>query len=174
MSIVFGFTQRDGNKLFNAAGLWDAEGHLVGVYHKTHLQQHDTQFDPGEALPVFDSPWGPLGLMICADRRWPETSRVLRLQGARLLLNPTYGMCHEFNEWMMRTRSYENDCFIAFCHPKVGFVSDPSGNLVGKLEGKDGEVLVAEVDLSQAPFEGGNHLRDRRPDLYGILCESRS
>lgn len=170
MSLAFGFTRKDGDRLFNAAGLWDAQGNLVGVYHKTHLQAHDLQFDPGEALPVFASPWGPLGLMICADRRWPETPRVLRLQGARLILNPSYGMCHEFNEWMMRVRAYENDCFIAFCHAQVGFVADPDGNLVGKLEGRDGEVLVVDVDLSRAPGDGRGHIRDRRPELYGPLC----
>ncbi len=170
MGLVFGFTQKEGPCLWNAAGLWDARGDLVGLYHKTHLQAHDRQFDPGESLPVFGSPWGPLGLMICADRRWPETPRVLRLQGARLILNPSYGMGHEFNEWMMRTRAYENDCFIAFCHPQVGFVADPAGNLVGKLEQQDGAVLVVDVDLSQAPWDGGGHLRDRRPELYGLLC----
>lgn len=169
MSLAFGFTQKEGTRLFNAAGLWDSQGDLVGIYHKTHLQDHDQQFDPGESLPVFPSPWGPLGLMICADRRWPETPRMLRLQGARLILTPSYGMCHEFNEWMMRIRAYENDCFIAFCHPRVGFVVGPAGNLLGKLEGQGGEVLMVEVDLSQAPWGGGGHLRDRRPELYGLL-----
>jgi len=53
MSIVFGFTQWDGNRLFNAAGLWSSEGHLVGVYHKTHLQAHDKQYDPGRVSARF-------------------------------------------------------------------------------------------------------------------------
>ena len=168
MSIVFGFTQKDGKKLYNAAGLWNAEGKLVGVYHKTHLQMHDKQYDPGESLPVFESSWGPLGIMICADRRWPETARVLRLQGARLILCPSYGMCHEANEWWMRTRSYENDCFVAFAHPEVGFVTNPDGNIVRKLAGKDEGVLSVEVDLSNA--DNHTHLDDRRPELYQIIC----
>lgn len=168
MSIVFGFTQKNGDKLYNAAGLWGSDGRLVGVYHKTHLQAHDKQYDPGQSLPVFDSAWGPLGIMICADRRWPETARTLRLKGARLILCPSYGMCHEANEWWMRTRAYENDCFVAFAHPSVGFVADPAGNLVGKLAEKDKGVLVVDVDLSKST--GQTHLQDRRPELYGAIC----
>ncbi|MCY2954456.1 MAG: carbon-nitrogen hydrolase family protein [Planctomycetota bacterium] len=172
ISIVCGFTQKDGQKLYDAAGLWDSQGQLTGVYHKTHIQTHDKQFDPGQSLPVFKSPWGPLGIMICADRRWPETARVLRLQGARLILCPSYGMRHEANEWWMRTRAYENDCFIAFAHPSVGFVVNPAGNLVAKLDGGGKEeVLAVDIDLSKADVHG--HLDDRRPELYGIIAESQ-
>lgn len=166
MSIVFSFSQKDGSKLYNAAGLWNAEGDLVGVYHKTHLQTHDKQYDPGESLPVFETPWGTVGIMICADRRWPEVARVLRLQGARLILCPSYGMYHEANEWWMRTRSYENDCFAAFVHPESGFVADPDGNIIGNSA--DGNILAVEIDLSLA--NGQRHLLDRRPELYGIIC----
>lgn len=172
MSIVFAFTQRDGQRLYDAAGLWDSQGQLTGVYHKTHIQTHDKQFDPGQSLPVFKSPWGPLGIMICADRRWPETARVLVLQGARLILCPSYGMRSEANEWWMRTRAYENDCFIAFAHPSVGFVANPAGNIVGKLDGGGREeVLAVDVDLSKADVHG--HLDDRRPELYGIIAAPR-
>lgn len=171
MSIVFGFTQKAGRKLHNAAGLWDSGGRLVGVYHKTHLKNHDLQYDPGEDLPVFKSPWGPLGIMICADRRWPETARALRLKGARLLLCPSYGMNHEANEWWMRTRSYENDCFLAFAHPEVGFVSDPDGNLSGKLEKEDAGLLAVDLDLSNA--DKHRHLDYRRLDLYEVICKQQ-
>lgn len=169
MSVVFGFTQKDGSAIYNAAGLWDAAGKFTGAYHKTHIQTHDKQFDPGKALPVFDSPWGKLGIMICADRRWPETARVLRLQGARLILCPSYGMRSEANEWWMRTRAYENDCFVAFAHPSVGFVAEPSGNLCGKLANSPGGVLVVDIDLSKT--DKHQHLDDRRPDLYGLITD---
>lgn len=168
MYVCFGFTSLEDGKIYNAAGLWNDAGELLGVYHKTHLQTHDLQFSPGEALPVWPTPWGPLGIMICADRRWPETARVLRLQGARLILNPTYGMHHEKNEWWMRTRGFENQCFIAFAHPNVGFVVDPRGDIAGKRDESPG-VLICDVDLGRATDD--NHLRDRRPDLYGIIAQ---
>jgi len=168
MYICFGFTSLERGKIYNAAGLWNDRGRLLGVYRKTHLQKHDLQYDRGKSLPTFASPWGPLGIMICADRRWPETARTLRLKGARLILNPTYGMHHEKNEWWMRTRGYENQCFIAFTHPEVGFVVDPMGDLAGKRDGPPG-VLVVDVDLQKAKED--NHLRDRRPELYRVITE---
>lgn len=163
MYICFGFTSIENGQVFNSAGLWDKTGKLVGIYHKTHLQTHDLQFARGEGLPVWDTPWGKVGTMICADRRWPETARTLRLKGARLILNPTYGMNHLANEWWMRTKGYENQCYIAFAHPSVGFVVGPKGNLVAKRDENPG-VLVCDIDITQS--KNDNHIRDRRPDIY--------
>ena len=167
MFICFGFTSLEDGKIYNAAGLWSAEGELIGVYHKTHLQSHDLQYSFGEDLPVWPTPWGPVGIMICADRRWPETARTLRLKGAKLILNPTYGMHHLDNEWWMRTRGYENQCYIAFTHPKVGFVVDPKGDIAAKRDSDPG-VLICDVDLTRAKDD--NHIRDRRPELYQIIA----
>ena len=167
MYICFGFSSLQDGKVYNAAGLWDREGQLVGIYHKTHIQTHDLQYSPGMDLPVWPSPWGPLGIMICADRRWPETARTLRLKGAKLILNPTYGMHHLKNEWWMRTRSYENQCFIAFTHPSVGFVVNPHGDVAERRREKPG-VLLCEIDLAEAKDD--NHIRDRRPELYEIIA----
>ena len=168
MHICFGFSSLEDGKIYNAAGLWNSEGELIGIYHKTHLQTHDLQYSPGMDLPVFASPWGPLGIMICADRRWPETARTLRLKGAKLILNPTYGMDHVKNTWWMRTRGYENQAFIAFAHPKIGFVVNPEGDLEAHRKNKPG-VLICEIDLSEAKDD--NHIRDRRPDLYQIIAQ---
>ena len=167
--ICFGFTSLEKGRVYNAAGLWDDGGRLVGVYHKTHLQAHDLQFSRGESLPVFASPWGPLGIMICADRRWPETARVLRLQGARLILNPTYGFFGDFNEAMMRTRSYENECFIAFAHPRLSLVTDPRGDIAAKRLSDSPGILVVDIALDKATTN--KHLDDRRPDLYRLISK---
>ncbi|HUW62080.1 MAG TPA: carbon-nitrogen hydrolase family protein [Candidatus Bathyarchaeia archaeon] len=165
--ICFGFTSLEEENIYNAAGLWDSGGNLLGVYHKTHLQAHDLQFSPGNSLPVFPSPWGPLGIMICADRRWPETARVLRLQGARLILNPTYGFYSDLNEAMMRTRSYENECFIAFTHPRLSLVTDPRGRIAAKRLSDSPGILVVDLALDKATTD--KHLDDRRPDLYQLI-----
>ncbi len=165
MWICFGFTSLEGGKAYNAAGLWSDQGELVGVYHKTHIQTHDVQYAPGMALPVFPTPWGNLGIMICADRRWPETARTLRLKGAKLILNPTYGFRGDLNTAMLRTRGFENQAFIAFTHPSESLLVDPKGKVLHLDEG-DG-ITVAQIDLTRA--EDDNHIRDRRPDLYGAI-----
>jgi predicted amidohydrolase len=167
MYILFGYTEKRGAKFYNAALLVDRNGRNVGQYYKTHLQNHDLRFTPGDDLPVFNTAWGKMGVLICADRRWPETARVLRLRGARLVLIPSYGMWHIDNEWWMRTRSYENENFLAFAHPNVAFVTDPKGAVVGKLQSNVPGMLVCDIDLSQVTDT--RHIRDRRPELYKDL-----
>jgi predicted amidohydrolase len=163
-SIAFGFTENDHGKFYDCALLVDRQGGITGHYHKTHLQDCDLRFSPGADLPVFETAWGKCGILICADRRWPETARVLRLKGAKITLIPAYGMWHLDNEWWMRTRSYENENFVAFVHPQVAFVSDPQGQLAAKLQTNIPSMLVCDIDLAQVSDKA--HIRDRRPELY--------
>ena len=167
--ILFGFTEVEDGKYYNCALMIDRNGRIVGHYHKTHLQKHDLRFAPGVDLPVFETPWGKTGVVICADRRWPETARVVRLRGARLTLIPSYGMWHIDNEWWMRTRSYENENFLAFAHPNVAFVSDPTGQIVSKLQSNVPGMLITDIDLSEVTDV--KHIVDRRPELYREITE---
>jgi len=164
MWICFGFSSLEDGKLFNTSGLWNRQGELTGVYHKTHIQTHDVQYDLGMGLPVWDSEWGKLGMMICADRRWPETVRTLRIQGARLILNPTYGMHGEMNLKIMQVRAYENQCFIAFTHPQQSLLLNPKGKAILHVDGDESGYSITTIDLSEAKDD--NHIRDRRPELY--------
>lgn len=167
MWICFGFSSLEDGKLFNTSGLWNRAGELVGVYHKTHIQTHDVQYDLGMGLPVWDSEWGKLGMMICADRRWPETVRTLRIQGARLILNPTYGMHGEMNLKIMQVRAWENQCFIAFTHPQQSLLVNPKGEAILNVNDEAPGYSITTIDLTEAKED--NHLRDRRPELYGVL-----
>lgn len=167
--IVFGFTELLNGLFYNCALLVGADGELIGKYHKTHLQNHDHRFAPGQDLPVFDLGMGLVGIVICADRRWPESIRTLRLKGAKICLMPTYGMWHLDNEWWMRTRSYENQMFICFTHPRVALITDPKGWTDAKLQSSVPDVLVHEIYLSEARDD--DHLANRRPELYGVLSD---
>lgn len=168
MHAVFCYTENRGGHYYNTALLLDDRGETIGHYDKTHLLDHDLRFAPGADLPVFDTTLGRMGMVICADRRWPETVRVLRVRGAELVLIPSYGMHHEANEWWMRTRAYENEVHLAFCHPNVAFVCDPRGKVPHKLRSNVPDILVADVDLSTNPNGMFDH---RRPELYGPLAE---
>jgi len=161
--IVFGFTHKSRGGLYNAAALIDDSGTILGVYHKTHLMGHDSRYRPGRALKVWDVSFGRIGIMICADRRWPETARTLKIEGAQLIANPTYGMRHLANEWWMRTRSYENELYIAFAHPEVSLITGPNGEIAAKLESNVPDVLVHDIDLTTIPDVMFPH---RRPDIY--------
>ena len=117
---VLGCTRLENACAYNTAVIINRQGEAVGTYDKLHLQQHDHKYTPGNHLSVYDSDFGLFGVMICADRRWPETVRTLALKGARVILNPTWGMHNDLNLAMMRTRAYESELFIAFTHPEAG------------------------------------------------------
>ncbi len=69
----------------------------------------------------------------------------------------------------MRTRSYENQMFICFTHPQVALITNPKGGIDAKLQSNVPDVLIHEIDLSEVT--DGNHLADRRPELYDILSD---
>ena len=167
--VVLGCTRAADGGAYNTALILDREGALVGLYDKVHWQTHDQKFLPGQRLPVFTSDFGPFGVMICADRRWPETVRSLALRGARIIFNPTYGMHDDLNLCMMRTRAYESEVLIAFTHPGQALITGPGGHVLCNEMSPDVPFVVTEVDLDdvdRARAGVSAHLKDRRSDVY--------
>ena len=162
--LVAGFTDStDGEAFYNASYLFGPDGAVIGRYYKVHPAE---LYTAGHSLPVFDTAFGRVGMVICADRRWPENIRVLAVQGARIILMPTYGMWHEGNECWMRTRAYENGVFVCFTHPSVSLITNPKGEVEAKLVGAAPDVLIHDVDTDACD---DTHLRARRPELYDAL-----
>jgi omega-amidase len=166
--LIYGCARKAANGVFNTALIYNRRGSLVGMYDKLHLQRHDNKYIPGKSLNVYKSDFGLFGVMICADRRWPETARTLTLQGARVIFNPTYGMHGDLNLCMMRTRSYENGIFIVFTHPGQSLITGPNGAVVCNNEDKSQTYTVTEIDLSKAPADKSGHIVDRRPNVYKL------
>lgn len=167
--LIYGVSRLASQGVYNSALIIDRSGTLRGVYDKTHIQTHDVKFQRGGALPVFASDFGAFGVMICADRRWPETTRTLALNGARIIFNPTYGMHDTRNQHMMETRSYESEVFIAFTHPGQSLVTGPRGEVICNNQSGDARWTLCTVDLAQVEAVRSTpsaHLRDRRSDLY--------
>jgi len=174
--VILGCMRSETTGIYNTSLAFDRSGDLVGQYDKVHCQLHDKKYAPGNTLPIFDSDFGKFGMMICADRRWPETVRTLAIKGARIIYNPTYGMHDENNLRMMQTRSYESEVFIAFTHPQQSLVTDPNGNIVVNNEDKEDSITISEIDISlvdQVRSGESAHLKDRRPDVYEGLSYSR-
>jgi len=164
--LVAGFTDTpDGKTFHNAAYLFGPKGEVIGKYCKIHVAPGYT---PGDALPVFETAFGQAGMVICADRRWPENIRILAVRGAEVILMPTYGMWHEANEAWMRTRAYESGLYICFTHPRVSLICNPRGEVEAKLQSNVPDVLVHDLDLDTVTHK---HLDERRPDLYGPLTD---
>jgi len=173
--IIYGCTRRSLVGAYNTALIFDRQGNLHGHYDKTHLQEHDRKYAPGLKLCAFDADFGVFGVLICADRRWPETVRTLALQGARVIFNPTYGMHDEVNLRMMQTRSYESEIFIAFTHPRQSLCTGPDGRIVLDESGEESWFSICEIDLTEVDNirNGTSHLRDRKPELYTGWAEER-
>lgn len=94
MYITFGMPERDADKLYISCPFIGPEG-LIGTYRKLHLGRppaftESDCFNGGNAVPVFETRFGPVGVQICADFwNFPELSRILMLKGARVIINCT-------------------------------------------------------------------------------------
>jgi predicted amidohydrolase len=134
--LVFGMPERDGrdpSRHYIAAPLIGPQG-WIGTYRKLHvagrpLFTETDCFVGGDAVPVFDTRFGPIGIQICADFWvYPELSRILMQKGARLILNATASADAPDRPYYMTTmvgaRAMENMCYTA------------SSNLVGRERNK--------------------------------------
>jgi len=166
--LVYGCIRKADRGVYNTALIFNREGKLFGMYDKVHLQRHDLKYLRGKHLDVYDSDFGKFGIMICADRRWPETSRTLTLKGARVIFNPTYGFHNDFNICMMRTRAYENGIYIIFTHPGQSLITGPKGEVVMNNDDPKKTYTITEIDLDRAMATQNNHILDRRPDVYEL------
>jgi len=169
--VVLGCTRLVGKGASNSAVVYNRKGKYVGAYDKTHCRGHDRKFIVGDALPVFKADFGTFGIVICADRRWPETIRTLALKGAEVIFNPTYGQCDEKNLWVMRTRSWESEIPIVFTHPRQSLVTDATGEvLINETFAVPG-FSVCEINLTNVRklrADKSAFLNFRRPDLYKL------
>ncbi len=90
IAVCAGYIDERPPGLLNRAALIDAEGRLRGTCDKCFLWDCDRGlFEPGQRIEPADAPWGPVGMMICADARLPEIPATLAARGARLILQPT-------------------------------------------------------------------------------------
>jgi predicted amidohydrolase len=167
--LLIGFAESRGGKMFNSAVIFSPEGEVTLHYSKSH-NAHDEPFNTkGTEFPVANTQLGRLGTLICYDRQLPETSRILAIKGAQLILVPAWGAHGEMNEIMMRTRAYENSVYVAFVHPEACLIIDPKGNVIARDEGDKDQIVTARIELDERVGRGP--IRDRRPELYQEILQ---
>ncbi|GAA4927977.1 carbon-nitrogen hydrolase family protein [Streptomyces coeruleoprunus] len=185
LAVAYGYPERDGDRVYNAAQLIGADGTRLANYRKTHLfgDFETTWFTPGDR-PVVQADVDGLrvGLMICYDVEFPENVRAHALAGTDLLLVPTALMhpAEVVAEAVVPVRAFENQLYIAYAN-RTGPEGDFEFVGLSALAGPDGtararagrgEELVtgdADPDLLRASRAENPYLRDRRPALYTSL-----
>ncbi|MFD9337480.1 carbon-nitrogen hydrolase family protein [Streptomyces sp. NPDC060028] len=185
LAVLYGYPERAGEAVYNAAQLIGPDGTALANYRKTHLFGCFEQeaFTPGDT-PVVQADLAGLriGLMICYDVEFPENVRAHALAGTDLLLVPTAQM-HPFQfvaEQLVPVRAFENQMYIAYVNrtgPEGEFefvglscLASPDG--VTRTRAGRGEELVfgeADPELLHASRQTNPYLRDRRPGLYASL-----
>jgi predicted amidohydrolase len=185
IAVVYGYPERDGETVFNAAQLVGPDGARLANYRKTHLfgAFERAHFTPGER-PVVQAELAGLrlGIMICYDVEFPENVRAHALAGTDLLLVPTAQM-HPFEfvaQSVVPVRAFENQMYVAYVNRAgqegefefVGLscLAGPDGATRARA-GRGEELVLGEVDpaLLSASREANPYLRDRRPGLYTSL-----
>jgi 5-aminopentanamidase len=193
-TVVLGMLEREGDQLYNAAAVITPQG-IAGSYRKIHLlclgiDRYDALGN--KPFQVFDTPAGKLGINICFDCSFPESGRVLKLQGAQILAIPTnWPLASDTWAHTPIVRATENHLFVVAADrvgEERGFrfaghsqIVDPEGNVLASAGQTEETVLVAEVDPSVADRnrvirQPGEYEFDRmaarRPEMYGAITSS--
>ena len=194
---------------FNSSVLVDKTGRIIGKYRKVHLPGHaDVLERPGQHLekrffevgdlgfPVWRGFGGILGMCICNDRRWPETYRVMGLQGVEMILlgyNSPVGLGDPYeldalepfhNHLVMQSGAYQNATWVvgvAKAGMEEGFnmigqtcIIAPSGEIVAQCATMGDELVIRKCDLDFAkPYRADifNFAAHRRPEHYRLITE---
>lgn len=213
MVLILPFAEKDGVDYYNAAVIADADGAILGKYRKVTLPSvfpspakggtgtyEKLYFKPGNlGFPVFNTQYAKVGIQICYDRKFPEGSRILALDGAEIIFIPTCAATYgdikgRFETWNLpeRARAYENGVFVVVPN-KAGeetldtpwekgvvrnnmgksLVINPLGEVIEMGSTDQWEVVMSKVDLEDVhkAQKGLPFWRDRRPSEYGRLVE---
>ena len=181
---------------YNTAAVLDANGEYLGKFRKVQIPHtwpgfwEKFYFKPGNlGFPVFETEYAKIGIYICYDRHFPECARILALNGAQILFNPsatTMGKSQYLWELEQPAQAVANGVFIG-ANNRVGlekpwefgefygssYFVDPKGQFLVKGSADKDEIVVADLDLEmiREVRDGWQFFRDRRPEMYGDICK---
>ncbi|MGI8486764.1 MAG: carbon-nitrogen hydrolase family protein [Thermomicrobiales bacterium] len=178
----------------NTMSLIDRHGEIVLTYAKVHtcaFSPHEASLTPGDGFDVatLDTAQGPVevGAMICYDREFPESARILMMEGVEIILNPNACDMNAHRLTQLRARAYENMVGIA--------MANMAGPAFGHSTACDGVCFTVDGYRDSLVIEAGEaegvypvifdldamreyRLREtwgnafRRPDRYAVLTSS--
>jgi beta-ureidopropionase len=178
---------------YNTAAVIDADGKYLGKYRKNHIPHtsgfwEKYFFKPGNlGYPVFQTAYAKIGVYICYDRHFPEGARILGLNGAEIVFNPSAtvaGLSQYLWKLEQPAHAVANGYFMG-CSNRVGtegpwnigrfygssYFVDPRGNFLAMGSEDKDELVVADMDLEKIEEvrRVWQFFRDRRPESYGAI-----
>ncbi len=206
-------SHNDTTRRFNTSILVDQAGEIVGKYRKIHLPGHrelepdfpfqhleKRYFETGDlGFPVFNTLNTTLGMCICNDRRWPETYRMLGLQGVEVVLlgyntpvhyprAPELDHLQDFhNHLSLQAGAYQNGTWVAAaakagCEENCDMIGgscivSPSGEIVTRCETLADELITWDCDLDLCQTIQNNIFNfalHREPENYGLIVQPQN
>jgi predicted amidohydrolase len=178
VSVIVGGIEKVGRHCYDTAFLFDYDRRHK--YRKTHVHWTE-KFTPGTELPVFDTTLGKIGMLVCYDSTFIETSRVLALAGAEIIVIvaavPAY-FDVKISLIRIQANAAENQVFIVYVNKPMAemcsgnsMIVNPKGRIVSCAGSVDAVVtgLLARDDLLQ--WREQEHIFPyRRPELYGAIA----
>ena len=153
--LAFGFAERIGDEAYNCAIFLDEQGDICGRYHKVQLAEgtHSSwSFNRiGKKLRAFDTPIGRAGFVICNDRWNPDIVRALVLDGARIILIPSYGSKTKNQNQAVLARARENGVPIVEANVGMNLIIS-KGEICAYQWGND-QITHAVIEVPAAPCE---------------------
>lgn len=200
MAIAITFLEKHEPKPRNTVCLFDRYGKLVYRYSKVHIcdfgeEDDESILDAGDDFFVeeLDTKEGVIkvGSMICYDREFPESARILMIKGAELILVPNACLMEINRLSQLRGRAYENMAAIATCNYPSSYrgcnghstlfdgviynlkTGVPRDMLVCETGDEEG-VFFAELDVDMLRKYRNREsvgLKNRRPKLYELIAK---
>ena len=178
-------------QVFDTTILIGPDGEIIGTHEKQYLFGHEGDCISIGRTPgrVYETSVGRIGLYICQEGLIPESSRVLAVEGAQILLNPLNSGGPDEGFLHVPARAAENRCWVISCN-NVGPIPggharnyvggseivDPMGRVVAHASETEERVIYATIEPALADDKrvGSDNdlLADRRPELYGLLTAS--
>jgi len=181
----------DGGKVYNTSFIFDRRGNLLGKHRKVHLFDIDVKggirfmesdtLSPGADRTVIDTEFCKIGVAICYDVRFPELSRKMALEGAKLIILPaafnlTTGPAHW--DLTMRARALDNQVYFAAVSPARDMggvyqaygstcIATPWGEFLAKADEKE-TIIYGDIDLDyvEAIRDQLPLLKHRKEEVY--------
>lgn len=185
MHLVACFYEPEGDRVFNSSVLFGPDGRVIGRYHKVHLPMYETWLvTAGDSFAALDTDIGPVGLIICYDDMWPESTAACALNGARIICHSSAASPAEYR---VRTRAMDAQVFYITSTHFGSRIAAPNSTILVDAGERDQAVVGAEVNLADATLapEGywewlysgirdhrERHLKLRRPDAYRVLTSA--